>query len=223
MITSVNYAYHYSETLQNATTHNTLPFIRWSGGQIRASHCSHLSYNLETRRTCVRDTWSELPFPADILTWNNKLAADQRKKLRVQPNFAYNPVDEENNLLKHKDDNDLFVEDPADKSIDSSSDDCDEDGEGHDNIQTHKREDIAEDIIENERVRQEIGAEIKADVNLDGHTNPVDWYLRTSLYAETTPEEHVHRHRHQTRSKGPAEKLTAFKDVWTWVKVALKA
>ena len=28
---------------------------------------SNLFYNLDTRRTCVRDTWSELPFPADIL------------------------------------------------------------------------------------------------------------------------------------------------------------
>ena len=102
------------------------------------------------------------------------MVADQRKKLCVQPNFAYDPVDEENNLLERIDDNYLFVEDRADKSIDSSSDDFDEDDEGHDNIQTHKREDIAEDIIENERVRQEIGAEIKADVNLDGHTNPVD-------------------------------------------------
>ena len=171
---------------------------------------SHLFYNLETRRTCVRDTWSELPFPADILKRINKLAAGQRKKLRVQPNFAYDPVDEENNLLEHIDDNDLFVEDPADKSIDSSSDDSDEDDEGHDNIQTHKREDIAEDTIENERVRQEIRAENEANIDLDGYINPVDRYKPQDLYAETTPEEHVHRH--QTRSKGPAEKLTAFKD-----------
>ena len=159
--------------MQNATTY-TLPLIRWSGEQIRASHCSHLFYNLETRRTCVRDTWPELPFPADILKCINKLAADQRKKLRVQPNFAYDPEDEENNLLEHIDDNDLFVEDRADKSIDSSSDDSDEDDEGYANIYTHKREDIAEDIIENERVRQEIRAENEANVDLDGHSNPVD-------------------------------------------------
>jgi hypothetical protein len=137
-------------------------------------HYSHLFYNLETRRTCVRDTWSELPFPADILKRINKLVTDQRKKLRVQPNFACDPVDEENNLFEHIDDNYLFVEDRTDKSIDSSSDDRDEDDEGHDNIQTHKREDIAEDIIENERVRQEIRAENEANVDLDGHINPVD-------------------------------------------------
>jgi len=159
--------------MQNATTH-TLPLIRWSGKQIRALHYSHLFYNLETRRTCVRDTWSELPFPADILKCINKLVADQRKKLRVQPNFACDPVDEENNLFEHIDDNYLFVEDRTDKSIDSSSDDRDEDDEGHDNIQTHKREDIAEDIIENERVRQEIRAKNEANVDLDGHINSVD-------------------------------------------------
>ena len=79
---------------------------------------SHLFYNLETRRTCVRDTWSEVPFPADILKRINKLAAGQRKKLRVQLN---DPVDEENSLLKYIDDNDLFVEGPADKSIDRAA------------------------------------------------------------------------------------------------------
>ena len=146
---------------------------------------SHLFYNLETRRTCVRDTWSEVPFPADILKRINKLAAGQRKKLRVQPNFAYDPEDEENNLLEHIDDNDLFVEGPADKSIDSSSDDNDEDDEGRDNIQTHKLEDTAEDIIET-RTKNE------ANIDLDGHINPVDRYKPQDLYAETTPEEHVH-------------------------------
>eukprot|EP01036_Dinobryon_divergens_P061852 gene61852-biopygen30294 len=60
---------------------------------------SNLFYNLDTRRTCVRDTWTELPFPADILMRCNKLAAGQRKKLRVQPTFAYEPVDEDNNFL----------------------------------------------------------------------------------------------------------------------------
>ena len=113
-------------------------------------------------------------FLADILKCINKLAADQRKKLRVQPNFAYDPEDEENNLLEHIDDNDLFVEDRADKSIDSSSDDSDENDEGYANIYTHKREDIAEDIIENERIRQETRAENEANVDLDGHSNPVD-------------------------------------------------
>jgi hypothetical protein len=133
---------------------------------------SHLFYNLETRRTCVRDTWSEVPFPADILKRINKLAAGQRKKLRVQLNFAYDPVDEENSLLKHIDDNDLFVEGPADKSIDSSSDDNDEDDEGRDNKQTHKLEDTAKDIIENEHVRQETRTENEANIDLDGHINP---------------------------------------------------
>ena len=55
---------------------------------------SHLFFNLETRRTCTRDKWTELSFPADILRRLNKLAANQRKKLRVLPNFSYDPVDE---------------------------------------------------------------------------------------------------------------------------------
>jgi len=54
---------------------------------------SHLFYNLDTRSTCIRDTWEQLPFPADILRRCNNLAAHQRKKLRVQPTFAYEPDD----------------------------------------------------------------------------------------------------------------------------------
>jgi hypothetical protein len=86
---------------------------------------SHLFYNLEeTRRTCVRDTWTELPLPLDILKRVNKLAAGQRKKLRTA-------VDEHNNFLEHIDDNELFVNDPADTTTDSSSesdDSVEEDG-----------------------------------------------------------------------------------------------
>ncbi len=81
---------------------------------------SNLFCNLDTRRTCVRDTWTELPFPADILKRCNKLAAGQRKKLRVQPTFAYEPVDEDNNFIDHIDDVDLFHNDLVD--TDSSSD-----------------------------------------------------------------------------------------------------
>jgi hypothetical protein len=43
----------------------------------------------------MRDKWTELPFPEDILKRLNKLAA----KLRVQPNFAYEPVDEDKQQL----------------------------------------------------------------------------------------------------------------------------
>jgi hypothetical protein len=117
---------------------------------------SHLFYNLETRRTCVRDMWTELPLPADILKRVNKLAAGQRKKLRVQPTFAYDPVDEHNNFLEHIDDNELFVNDPADTSTDSSSesDACDEEDGNNNNTR-----EITEEIIENERIRPEIQAE----------------------------------------------------------------
>jgi hypothetical protein len=63
---------------------------------LNAQEGSHLFYNLETRRTCMRDKWwTELPFPKDILKRLNKLAA----KLRVQPNFAYEPVDEDKQQL----------------------------------------------------------------------------------------------------------------------------
>ena len=66
-------------------------------------------------------------FSEDILKRVNKLAARQRKKLRVQPNFAYEPVDEDSNFLEHIDDNNLYDDDPADISIDSSSDSDEED------------------------------------------------------------------------------------------------
>ena len=66
--------------------HALLPLLNAQG--------SHLFINLETRRTCTRDKWTELPFSADILRRLNKLAANQRKKLRVLPNFSYDPVDE---------------------------------------------------------------------------------------------------------------------------------
>ena len=118
---------------------------------------SNLFYNLDTRRTCVRDTWTELPFPADILKRCNKLAAGQRKKLRVQPTFAYEPVDEDNNFIDHIDDVDLFDNDPVDTSTDSSSDsDSDNSDDDNDNSDNNRHTSVsntnAEDILENERI-----------------------------------------------------------------------
>ena len=86
----------------------------------------------------------------------NKLAR-QRKKLRVQPNFAYELVDEDNNFLIHIDDNNLYDDDPADTSTDSSSVSDEEDDDANDNMQM--RENVAEKMEENERIRQEIQAE----------------------------------------------------------------
>jgi hypothetical protein len=164
---------------------------------------SHLFYNLETRRTCVRDTWTELPLPADILKRVNKLAAGQRKKLRVQPTFAYDPVDEHNNFLEHIDDNELFVNDPADTSTDSSSESDDSDEEdGNNNDNTRK---ITEEIIENERIRQEIQAENEDNTDTEECINPVDQYKPEDLYAEKAPIGALPQKRHQTRSKGPVE------------------
>ena len=119
---------------------------------------SNLFYNLKTRRLiCIRDKWTELPFPEDILKRVNKLAARQRKKLRVQPNFAYESVDEDNNFFEHIDDNNLYDDDPADTSTDSRRDSDEEDDDANDNLQM--RENLAEEIEENERIRQEIQAE----------------------------------------------------------------
>jgi hypothetical protein len=140
-----------------------LPQIPWSVEQTRASRSSrcwtlkaHIYFIISKQdaHVCVRDTWTELPLPADIIKRINKLAAGQRKKLRVQPTFAYDPVDEHNNFLEHIDDNELFVNDPADTSTDSSSESDDSDEEDGNNDNT--REIITEEIIENERIRQEI-------------------------------------------------------------------
>ena len=180
---------------------------------------SHLFYNLETRRTCVRDTWTELPLPADILKRVNKLAAGQRKKLRVQPTFAYDPVDEHNNFLEHIDDNELFVNDPADTSTDSSSESDDSDEEDGNNDNTRE---ITEEIIENERIRQEIQAENEDDTDTEEYFNPVDQYKPEDLYAEKAPIGALPQKRHQTRSKGPVEQPTAFKDGRSWVNITLK-
>eukprot|EP01036_Dinobryon_divergens_P034159 gene34159-biopygen27033 len=97
------------------------------------SQGSNLFYNLDTMRTCVRDTWTELPFPADILKRCNKLAAGQRKKLRVQPTFAYEPVDEDNNFIDHIDDVDLFNNDPVDTDSSSDSDSDSDNSDDDDN------------------------------------------------------------------------------------------
>jgi hypothetical protein len=165
---------------------------------------SHLFYNLETRRTCMRDTWTELPFSDDILKRVNKLAARQRKKLRVQPNFAYEPVDEDNNFLEHIDDNNLYDDDPADTSTDSSSDSDEENDEANDNMQM--REIIAEEIEENERIREEIQAENAIINDIEEHLNPVDQHKPEDLvYAEKAPIGALPTKRHQTSSKGPVE------------------
>ena len=186
---------------------------------------SNLFYNLDTRRTCVRDTWSELPFPADILKRCNKLAAGQRKKLRVQPTFAYDPVDEDNNFIDHIDDVDLFANDPADTSTDSSSDNSDNsDDENDTNLNRHiaMTEAEADEILDNERIRQEIQIDNETYLNEDAHINPVDHYQPEDLYAEK-PIDPAPQHRYPTRSKGPAEKPQAFRDGRTWVNIAIQS
>ena len=175
---------------------------------------SNLFYNLDTRRTCVRDTWSELPFPADILKRCNKLAAGQRKKLRVQPTFAYEPVDENNNFIDHIDDVDLFDNDPVD--TDSSSDSDNSDDDNNNNKHT------AEDILDNERIRQEMHIDNEAHLDEDAHINPVDQHQPEDLYTEK-PIDPSPQHRYSTRSKGPAEKPPPFKDGRTLVNIALKS
>ncbi len=108
---------NYSEVRRSIINDNYDPHVTSNTMKRRTDPCiallpllnakgSHLFYNLETRRTCVRNTRTELPLPADIIKRVNKLAAGQRKKLRVQPTtFVYDPVDEHNNFLEHIDDN----------------------------------------------------------------------------------------------------------------------
>ncbi len=108
------------------------------------------------------------------------MAAGQRKKLRVQPTFAYDPVDEHNNFLEHIDDNELFVNDPADTSTDSSS-------ESDDSGNNDNTREITEEIIENKRIRQEIRAKNEANTDTEEYINPVDQYKPEDLYAEKAP------------------------------------
>jgi hypothetical protein len=48
---------------------------------------------------------------------------------------------------------------------------------------------ITEEIIENERIRQEIQAENEANTNTEEYVNPVDKYKPEDLYAEKAPIE----------------------------------
>jgi len=179
---------------------------------------SHLFYNLDTRSTCIRDTWDKLPFPADILRRCNMLAANQRKKLRVQPTFAYEPVDEHNNYIEHMDDVDLFDNNPADTSTDSSSEsDNDNEDENFHIDDAVVTDDIAEEILENERIHQEILNENEMYQQVtDEQINPVDKHKPDDLYAEM-PIDPSPQHRYSTRSKGQAEKPAPFKDGKTWL------
>lgn len=179
---------------------------------------SHLFYNLDTRSTCIRDTWEQLPFPADVLRRCNKLAANQRKKLKVQPTFAYEPVDEQNNHIEHVDDVDLFDNNPADINTDSSSDSDSDDDNGNNNDDPHTA--VIDDMFENERIRQEILIENQMNQETDEQFNPVDQYKPDNLYAEM-PIDPSPQHRYSTRSKGQSEKPKPFKDGRTWVNAAL--
>ena len=182
---------------------------------------SHLFLNLETRRTCTRDKWTELPFPADILRRLNKLAANQRKKLRVLPNFSYDPVDENDNFIDHMDDSDLFdnAPDPVD---DSSSVSVHDDESVHDNENIGEHGITAEeiqDVAENERIREEIRIDNEAQHDSDINVlNPIDKYLPDDLYQETdTPMDTMPQHRYSTRSKGAAQSPYPIKDGRRWI------
>jgi len=188
---------------------------------------SHLFYNLDTRSTCIRDTWEQLPFPADILRRCNNLAAHQRKKLRVQPTFAYEPVDEHNNYIEHVDDVDLFDNNPADTNTDSSSDSDSDDENDHNNnndddanAAVTNDSNAADDILENDRIRQEILIDNEMHQETDEYINPVDQYKPDDLYAEM-PIDPSPQHRYSTRSKGPAEKPAPYKDGRTWVNTTI--
>jgi hypothetical protein len=151
---------------------------------------SYLFYNLATRSTCIRDTWEHLPFPDDILQRCNKLAANQRRKLRVQPTFAYEPVDEHHNFIDHIDDAELFDNNPADIDLDSSSEnDSDDDSNAH----------VDDTVTEAQRIpHQDILKEDYTD-DVDPHSvNPLDQYRPDDLYAETPIQPSI-QHRYPTR------------------------
>jgi hypothetical protein len=74
--------------------------------------------------------------------------------------------------------------------------------------------------IENERIRQEIQAKNEANTDTEEYFNPVDQYKPD---AEKAPIGALPQKRHQTRSKGPVEQQTAFKDGRSWVNITLKA
>ena len=100
----------------------------------------------------------------------------------------------------------------------SESDDSDEEDGNNDNTR-----EMTEEIIENGRIRQEIQAENEANTDTEEYINLVDQYKPQNLYAEKAPIGALPQKRHQTRSKGPVEQPTAFKDGRSWVNLTLKA
>jgi hypothetical protein len=127
-----------------------------------------------------------------------------------------------NNLLEHIDDNNLYDDDPADTSTDSSGDSDEDDDDANNNMQMRKN--IAKEIAENKRIREEIQAGNAIINEIGEHLNPVDQHKPEDLlYAEKAPIGALPTKWHQTRSKGPVDQPTVFKDGRSWVSVAQKA
>ena len=133
-------------------------------------------------------------------------------------------MDEDNNFIDHIDDVDLFDNDPVDTSTDSSSDsDSDNSDDDNDNNRhTTVSNTNAEDILENERIRQEIYTDTEAYLDENAHINPVDQHQPEDLFTEK-PIDSLPQHRYSTRSKGPAERPLPFRDGRTLVNTALKS
>ena len=145
-----------------------------------------------------------------------------RKKLRVLPNFSYDPVDENDSFIDHMDDSDLFdnAPDPVEDSSSSVSVHDDESVHGNENIDAHDitAEEI-QDIAENERTREEIRIDNEVQHDSDINVlNSIDKYLLDDLYQEIdTPMNTMPQHRYSTRSKGTAQSPYPIKDGRRWI------
>ena len=123
----------------------------------------------------------------------------------------------------HVDDVDLFDNNPADIDTDSSSEsDTDDDNDNHnDGMHAAVTDDEVNDVIENERIRQEMLMDNEMHQETDEqYVNPVDQHKPDDLYVEM-PIDHSPQHRYPTRSKGPAQQSKPFKDGRTWVNTTL--
>ena len=90
---------------------------------------TYIFFDLRSRRIVRRDKWTELPFPEDIINRCNKLAANQGKRLRVNPSFSRgDALDERNIPIEHLDDVELF---DHTISVDTSDDETDVSNHSH--------------------------------------------------------------------------------------------
>lgn len=214
---------------------------------------TYIFFDLRSRRIVRRDKWTELPFPEDIINRCNKLAANQGKRLRVNPFFSRgDALDERNIPIEHLDDVELF---DHTNSVDTSDDETDvsnhshaiadasdvnsDDSDGeHDPENTHingPHLDLQHDriqseqpveITEEELENERIRNEIIADREEQlNMQNPLN-ELDANSPDDLYAESRVDPitpHRYSTRSRGDALPYGPYKDGKKWVNITLES